>query len=93
MRKYELVVILNPSVDPTDAKKVDGIIRKLLGTDFRYVIKLTVIGKKQLAYEIKGYQDGVYVEVILEAPKIDNKEINKQTRLMSDIIRYSLILV
>ena len=93
MRKYELIVILEPSVDPLDTKKIDGIIRKLLGTGAGYIKNLTVIGKKQLAYEIGGHNEGVYVEVILEAPKIDSREMSRQTKLMTEIIRYSLILV
>jgi small subunit ribosomal protein S6 len=93
MRKYELMVILNPEIDPTDTKKIDVISQKFLGNDFKYIKSKNIWGKKALAYEINHLKEGVYVLYNLEAPLIDIKQISKQVKLMTEIVRYSLILV
>jgi small subunit ribosomal protein S6 len=93
MKKYELMVILNPVIDPTDTKKIDGIVQKILGNEAKYIKTKNIWGKKPLAYEIHHFKEGIYILYTLEAPKIDIMHIGKQAKMMTDIIRYSLISI
>jgi small subunit ribosomal protein S6 len=87
------MLIINPSFDPADTKKIDGVVEKLLGTDAKYIKSKNIWGKKTLSYEINHLKEGVYVLYNIEAPKIDIKFLAKQAKMMNELVRYSLINV
>lgn len=91
MRKYELMVLFTKSVDPTDDKARDVLLAKLLGQVYKKITNTTTLGKKQLAYMIKKETETVYVVVQIEADTIDASAIDKQSKLMPEVLRYLLI--
>jgi small subunit ribosomal protein S6 len=93
MRKYELMLITDPANDPTDNKKRDQIIAKLLGTDIGFIRETTTIGKKKLAYEINKFKEGIYCLIKLEADKLNMSQMRKQAKMMPEIIRFMLVAV
>jgi small subunit ribosomal protein S6 len=90
MRKYELMVMLTPETDPTDTKKIEAAIAKMLGDDKKAIKNIDIVGKKRLAYEINKKMEAVYVIVSLEAMAIKTSTIDKNMKLMSEVIRYLL---
>jgi small subunit ribosomal protein S6 len=93
MRKYELMTIMHADTDPTDTKKRDSILAKLLGDDVKYVTKTESMGKKKLAYPINKKDEGVYCLTNLEAPAIQGSLITKNAKLMPEVVRFMLIEV
>jgi small subunit ribosomal protein S6 len=93
MQKYEFMVMLMPDVDPTDTKKIDGILTKMLGAYKKSLKEMTVIGKKTLAYEIRKQTQAVYVLATLESEAVKAGDIEKNVRLMPEVLRYMLTLV
>ncbi len=83
------MLVFRPDFDTKDTKKRDEIIHKLAG-DGVTVKDVTDMGKKRLAYPILKHEEGVYVLAILEGEAIKVGEIEKQTRLQTDVIRYLL---
>ncbi len=87
MRKYELMVILDPDLDErTIAPSLEqflGVIRNGGGT----VDKVEMWGKRRLAYEIRKKHDGFYAVVDLNAEPAVVKELDRQLNLNESVLR------
>jgi ribosomal protein S6 len=92
MQKYEFMVMLMPDIDPTDSKKIDAIIVKMLGENKKAHKETIIIGKKPLAYEIRKQSQAVYVLAKLEAESIKAGDIQKVVKLMPEVLRYMLTI-
>ena len=87
MRAYEVVVILDPSLEERTIEpsldKYLNVIRKDGGT----VDNLDVWGRRRLAYEIKKNAEGIYAVVSLTAEPATVKEFDRQLTLNESILR------
>lgn len=92
MRIYDLTLILAPSVDPTDKKKIDTMLTKALTGTNAEVRELTVDGKKTLSYPIRKETSGIYVRVKLAGDSVRSGNIQKQLKLIPEIMRFLLIV-
>ena len=88
-RAYELMVVVRPTVDVTDQTKQEAVVSKLLGNGST-VQKITLIGKKQLAYLIDGCTEGIYLLADVSAQYIHTADLEKHMRLGTDVLRYLL---
>lgn len=91
MRAYELMVILDPSVDE---RTVTPSMEKLLaqvteagGT----VQKIDVWGKRRLAYEILKNSEGIYVVIDMTTTPEIAQEIDRQLTLNESVLRTKLL--
>jgi small subunit ribosomal protein S6 len=91
MRKYEVVVIIDPDVDD---RQVNGLLDKPLagltkagGT----VDETDVWGRRRLAYQIKKKSEGIYVVVNVTAEPAVVKELDRQLTLNEQILRTKVI--
>jgi small subunit ribosomal protein S6 len=91
MRKYELMVILDPDLDErTIAPSLDqflGVVRSGGGT----VDKVDLWGKRRLQYEIKKKADGFYAVIELAADPAVVKELDRQLNLNEAVLRTKVI--
>lgn len=88
MRQYELMLVLVPGFDATDEKKAGELVKLLVGN--ATIQSLTMMGKKRLAYPIRKQTEGVYVLVSLEANGLKISDIERQTQLGTDVLRFLL---
>lgn len=91
MRAYEVVVILEPSleertVEPSLQKYLD-VVRKDNGT----VEKVDVWGRRRLAYEVKKNAEGIYVILSITAEPATVKELDRQLTLNESILRTKVL--
>ncbi|CAL8976134.1 MAG: 30S ribosomal protein S6 [Actinobacteria bacterium] len=91
MRKYEVVVIIDPEVDE---RQVNGLLDKPLagltkagGT----VDNIDVWGRRRLAYDIKKKSEGIYAVINLTAEPAVVKELDRQFTLNEQILRTKVI--
>jgi small subunit ribosomal protein S6 len=91
MRRYELMVILDPELDDrTVAPSLDkflNVIRKGGGA----VENVDVWGRRRLAYEIKKKAEGIYAVVDMTAEPALAKELDRQLNLNESVLRTKLI--
>ena len=91
LRHYELMVILDPSLEErTVAPSLDqylNVIRTAGGS----VEKLDVWGRRRLAFEINKKAEGIYAVVDLQAPPEAVAELDRQLRLNESILRTKVI--
>ncbi len=91
MRKYEVVVIIDPDVDD---RQVNGLLDKPLAglTKAGGTVDATdVWGRRRLAYQIKKKSEGIYVVVNVTAEPAVVKELDRQLTLNEQILRTKVI--
>jgi small subunit ribosomal protein S6 len=91
MRRYELMVILDPELEErTVAPELDrflNVVRKGGGE----VENVDIWGRRRLAYEIKKKSEGIYAVVDLQATPDLAKELDRQLNLNEAVLRTKLL--
>ena len=84
---YEVMFILRPDLDEeATAAAIDRIAGVVTGQGGR-VEKVDRWGKRKLAYEIKGYQDGFYSVMEFEGTPDVVAELDRVLRISDEVIR------
>jgi len=87
MRNYEVMVILDPSLEERTVEpsldKYLNVIRKDGGS----VESVDIWGRRRLAYEINKQAEGIYAVVSLTAEPATVKELDRQLGLNESILR------
>ena len=91
MRAYEVMVILDPSLEERTVEpsldKYLNVIRKDGGT----VDNVDVWGRRRLAYEIRKNAEGIYAVIQLNAEPATVKEFNRQLGLNEAVLRTKVL--
>ena len=87
MRHYELMVILDPSLDERTVQPSLEQFLSVIRTDGGSVEKLEVWGKRRLAYEIEKNADGIYALLDLNSSSDAVKELDRQLSLQETVLR------
>ena len=91
MRAYEVMVILDPSLDERTIEpsldKYLNVIRKDGGT----IDNLDVWGRRRLAYEVKKNAEGIYAVISLTCEPATVKEFDRQLTLNESILRTKVL--
>lgn len=91
MRQYEVMVILDPSLDErTVAPSLDtflNVIRQEGGS----VDKVDVWGKRRFAYEINKLSEGIYAVIQLKSEPDAVKELDRQLGLNENVLRTKVL--
>lgn len=90
MRQYELMLIFPATLEVTD-KTATGLVEKIVGSEAK-VTSVTVLGKKQLAYQIKKQNEGIYVVALLSGEHVHVNELEKKIQLGAEVLRFLLTL-
>ena len=91
MRAYELMIILDPSLEE---RTVEPSLQKYLTVvtkDGGSVESVDVWGRRRLAYEVKKNAEGIYAVVNLTAQPATVKELDRQLTLNESILRTKVI--
>ncbi|GAA3364488.1 hypothetical protein GCM10020366_60550 [Saccharopolyspora gregorii] len=87
MRHYELMVILDPSLDERTVPQSLENFLKVIRNDGGSVEKLDVWGRRRLAFEIEKQAEGIYVVVDINSEPASIKELDRQLNLNETILR------
>ena len=91
MRAYEVMVILDPSLEErTVAPSLDAYLN-VVRQDGGSVENVDVWGKRRLAYEIKKNPEGIYAVITLSAEPATVKELDRQLTLNESVLRTKVI--
>lgn len=91
MNKYELAMILNPTLDE-EGRAAE--VAKVQATLERFDAKIEKVddwGKRRLAYEIQKVSEGFISFTTFEAPASAPAEIESRMRIMESVLRYLII--
>jgi small subunit ribosomal protein S6 len=91
LRRYELMVILDPDLEErTVAPSLDtflNVVRQGGGT----VDKVDVWGRRRLSFEIDKHAEGIYAVVDLSAEPAVMKELDRQLNLNESVLRTKVL--
>ena len=91
MHKYELMVILDATIDErTVAPSLDkflNVIRNGAGT----IDSVDIWGRRRLAYEINKKTEGIYVVVNMHANSADVIELDRQLKISEAVMRTKVL--
>ncbi len=91
MRNYELMVILDPSIDErTVTPMMEKLLQQVTAAGGS-VEKIDVWGKRRLAYEIRKHSEGIYVVINMTTTSPIALEINRQLGLNELVLRTKLL--
>ncbi|MHB9144002.1 MAG: 30S ribosomal protein S6 [Symbiobacteriia bacterium] len=91
MRAYELMFIIKPDLEEeattAAVEKFSGLISEQGGS----ITNLDKWGKRRLAYEIDGFNDGYYVLVNFQGEPKVAKEVERQLKISDDVIKHMIV--
>lgn len=91
MKKYELALVLSPSLDEealvAEKEAVNALITRFGGT----VDSVDDWGKRRLAYEIQKVNDGFFSFIKFTAETSAPAEIESRMRIREKVLRYLIV--
>ncbi|WP_181779879.1 30S ribosomal protein S6 [Pseudonocardia pini] len=91
MRHYEIMVILDPSLDERTVQPSLETFLNVVRSDGGSVEKIEVWGKRRLAYEILKNPEGIYAVLEIEAEPATVTELDRQLGLNESVLRTKVL--
>lgn len=91
MRPYELMVILDPSLDERNVGKSMEPFLDVVRNDGGNVEKVDVWGRRRLSYEIRKREEGIYLVLDLNSGPDTVKELDRQLNLNETVLRTKVL--
>ncbi|GAB2649259.1 30S ribosomal protein S6 [Nocardia goodfellowii] len=91
MRHYEVMVILDPSLDERTVSPTLDNMLNVVKTEGGKVDKVDIWGRRRLAYEISKQAEGIYAVVDLTATPATVSELDRQLGLNESVLRTKVL--
>ena len=91
MRHYEVMIILDPSLDERTVSPSLDTFLNVIRTSGGSVEKVDVWGKRRLAYEILKHTEGIYALVDVNSEPDAVKELDRQLSLNETVLRTKVL--
>lgn len=91
MRHYELMVILDPSLDERTVTPSLEQFLTVVKTDKGTVEKIEVWGKRRLAFEILKHAEGIYAVLEITCEPATVTELDRQLGLNESVLRTKVL--
>lgn len=91
MRDYEMMIILDPSVDERNLATVVDKMLQVVPNEGGSLENVDIWGRRRLAYDIKKHSEGVYVVVNMKATPAIAQELDRQLSLNETVLRTKLL--
>ena len=91
MRHYELMVILDPSVEERAVSPLIENFLTVVRNGGGNVEKVDTWGRRRLAYEINKQSEGIYSVIDLKATPEVVKELDRQLSLSESVLRTKVL--
>jgi small subunit ribosomal protein S6 len=91
VRHYEVMVILDPTLEErTIAPSLDTFLN-VIKSDGGTVENVDIWGKRRLAYEINKHADGIYAVIDINAEPAAVRELDRQLNLNESVLRTKVL--
>jgi small subunit ribosomal protein S6 len=91
MRQYEMMIILDPSLEERTVQPSLEQFLKVVTSAGGAVDKVDVWGRRRLSYEIAKKSEGIYTVINLTAEPGTVKELDRQLNLNEAILRTKIL--
>lgn len=92
MRSYEMMLAINPQLEDEELDNLLNKVKKVVKDTKGEVTRLDKWGKRKLAYEIKDFNEAIYVVLKFNADEKKISELERVMKLEERVIRYLLII-
>lgn len=93
MRNYELMFVVRPTLEEEATLNVVANIKKVLEDMKVKISSEKNMGRRELAYEVKGFKNGNYFLLVVNATPEAVKEFDRVANINEDIIRHIVVKV
>ena len=90
LRVYELMIIIDSDVAPTDVDAVISNVTGLVGDEGGTIMSTDNWGRRKFAYKIDHKTEGTYVVWEVVTPTAGLPDTERRLRLADDIVRHKL---
>ena len=93
MKNYELLAVFKPSLD---SEELDKVVEKITDEIKSYegsVESVDKMGRKKLAYDVQGYRDGFFANLIVSIPAQSIVEFKRNLKLNENVLRFMFMEV
>jgi small subunit ribosomal protein S6 len=91
MRHYEMMIILDPSLEERTIQPSLDQFLKVVTAAGGSVDKIDIWGRRRLAYEIQKKSEGIYTVIELMAEPDTVKELDRQLNLNEAVMRTKIL--
>ncbi len=91
MKKYEVMYILNPSLDAEAIAKEVSSINAIFTSNDSKVLEVKEMGLKDMAYEIQKNRKGYYVWALVEANNMALTEFDRIAGYDEKVLRHIVV--
>jgi small subunit ribosomal protein S6 len=91
MRRYEMMIILDPALEESTVQPSLDQFLSVITTGGGSVDKIDVWGRRRLAYEIEKKPDGIYAVVDMVAEPDAVSELDRQLSLNEAVLRTKIL--
>ncbi|WP_071129133.1 30S ribosomal protein S6 [Varibaculum massiliense] len=91
MRKYEMMVILNPEIDERTVAPALEKLLTVVSTNGGSVDATDIWGKRRLAYQIEKHSEGIYAVIDMTTTPQIAEELTRQLTLNESVLRTKLL--
>ncbi|GAB2739457.1 30S ribosomal protein S6 [Salinifilum aidingensis] len=91
MRPYELMVILDPSLDERNVGKSMDQFLEVVRNGGGSVEQVDVWGRRRLSYEINKHAEGIYVVLDVNSEPATVAELDRQLNLNDSVLRTKML--
>ena len=91
MRPYELMVILDPTLDERTVAPSLETFLNVVRKDGGSVDKVDIWGRRRMAYEINKHAEGIYAVLDLQANPSAVAELDRQLNLNESVLRTKVL--
>jgi len=92
MPHYELLYLISNKFSETEVKPIMDKVNSLIISNQGKIAQSLGLGKKRLAYAIKGFRFGYYNLVEFDLPGAHLAKVDHALRMMSEILRQQIVL-
>jgi small subunit ribosomal protein S6 len=93
MRPYEVMVILEPSLEESQVQAIVNRSTELLQAAGGAVNRVDKWGKRRFAYELKKRQEGYYVLLDVSAEPAPMAELGRVLGLADEVLRHKIVRI
>lgn len=90
MNNYESVIIANPKLNDEEVHTLITKITKLI-TDAGTIDSIQNLGKKKLAYEVKGNKEGIFIIFYFKAEAEFISELERNCRITEEVLKFIVV--
>ena len=90
MTKYEVMFIINPTLEDEKKDATVETVKEIIAAD-GVVGKVDVWGMRKLAYPIAKIEEGYYVVVEFEGNPTLPKELDRRLRILDSVMRHIIV--